>query len=58
MGQRVRQIMTETLEGNALVEVAEDKVCVTKLKGPLVDGWQKKGEHFADRVSGPVAGSG
>lgn len=49
--------MTEILERKDLVEVAEDKVYVTKLKGPLVDGWQKKGEDFADRVSGSVAGS-
>ena len=58
MGQRVRPVMTEILEAKGLVEVAEDKVYVTKLKGPLEDGWQKKVEDFAARLSGSVAGSG
>jgi menaquinone-dependent protoporphyrinogen IX oxidase len=58
MGQRVRPVMTEILEAKGLVEVAEDKVNVTKLKGPLEDGWQKKVEDFAARLSGSVAGSG
>lgn len=58
MGQRVRPVMTEILEAKGLVEVAEDKVYVTKLKGPLEDGWQRKVEEFANRLSGSVAGSG
>jgi hypothetical protein len=53
-GQRVRPIMNEILQGKGLVEVAEDKVFVTGLKGPLEDGWQRKVEAFAARL--PVPG--
>ena len=53
-GQRVRPIMNEILQGKGLVEVAEDKVFVTGLKGPLEDGWQRKVEAFAARI--PVPG--
>jgi menaquinone-dependent protoporphyrinogen IX oxidase len=53
-GQRVRPIMNEILQGKGLVEVAEDKVFVTGLKGPLEDGWQRKVEVFAARI--PVPG--
>jgi hypothetical protein len=49
-GQRVRPVMNEILQGKALVEVAEDKVYVTKMKGPLEDGWQKKVAGFAARL--------
>jgi len=51
MGQRVRPVMNGILEGKGLVEVAEDKVHVTKLKGPLEDGWQQKVEDFADNLA-------
>jgi hypothetical protein len=47
MGQRVRPMMNETLQSKGLVQVAEDKVYVTKLKGPLEDGWQKTVADFA-----------
>lgn len=47
MGQRVRPIMNEILEGKGLVKVGEDKVYVTKLKGPLEEGWQRKVDGFA-----------
>jgi hypothetical protein len=53
-GQRVRPIMNEILRGKGLVEVAEDKVFVTGLKGPLEDGWQRKVEAFAARI--PISG--
>ena len=52
--QRVRPIMNEILQGRGLVEVAEDKVMVTGLKGPLEEGWEQKIEAFAARV--PVRG--
>jgi hypothetical protein len=52
--QRVRPIMNEILQGKGLVEVAEDKVLVTAIKGPLEDGWQLKVAAFADRI--PVQG--
>jgi len=51
--QRVRPIMNEILEAKGLVKVAEGKVLVTGLKGPLEEGWQKKVEEFAARI--PVA---
>ena len=48
--QRVRPVMNEILQGKGLVEVAEDKVLVTGLKGPLEQGWQQKVEAFAARI--------
>jgi hypothetical protein len=48
--QRVRPIMNELLQGAGLVKVAEDKVLVTGLKGPLEEGWQQKVEAFAARI--------
>jgi menaquinone-dependent protoporphyrinogen IX oxidase len=48
--QRVRPIMNELLEGAGLVNVAEDKVLVTELKGPLEEGWQQKVAAFAARI--------
>jgi menaquinone-dependent protoporphyrinogen IX oxidase len=49
--QRVRPIMHELLQGKGLVPVAEDKVYVTALKGPLEVRWQQKVEAFADQLS-------
>jgi menaquinone-dependent protoporphyrinogen IX oxidase len=48
--QRVRPIMNELLQATGLVNVAEDKVYVTRIKGPLEDGWQDKVEAFAARI--------
>ena len=48
--QRVRPIMNEILQGKGLVKVAEDKVLVTGLKGPLEHGWQTKVEAFVTRI--------
>ena len=48
--QRVRPIMNEILQGKGLVKVAEDKVFVTGLRGPLEDGWQRKVEAFVARL--------
>jgi hypothetical protein len=48
--QRVIPIMNEILEDEGLVKVAEDKVLVTGMKGPLEDGWQQKVAAFADRI--------
>ena len=45
--QRVRPLMNEALQGKGLVHVAEDKVHVTGLKGPLEDGWEEKVGAFA-----------
>ncbi len=45
--QRVRPIINEILSDKGLVKVAEEKVFVTGLKGPLEDGWHQKVEGFA-----------
>jgi hypothetical protein len=45
--QHVTPIMNEILQGKGFVKVAEGKVLVTGLKGPLEDGWQKNVEAFA-----------
>jgi hypothetical protein len=42
--------MNEILEGKGLVDVAEDKVYVTDIKGPLEDGWREKVDAFAARI--------
>lgn len=48
--QRVMPIMNEILQGKGLINVAEDKVHVTGLNGPLEEGWQKRVESFATRI--------
>lgn len=48
--QHVIPIMNELLQAKGMVEVAEDKVYVTGMKGPLEEGWEKKVEAFAARI--------
>ncbi len=48
--QRVIPVMNEILLGKGLVKVAEGKVLVTGLKGPLEEGWQDKVEAFVARI--------
>jgi hypothetical protein len=48
--ERVVPVMNEMLQGKGLVEVAEDKVLVTGIKGPLEGGWQVKVSAFAARI--------
>jgi hypothetical protein len=48
--ERVRPIMNEILQGKDLVQVAEDKILVTGIKGPLEEGWQQKVADFAARI--------
>src|SRR5262245_29578908 len=50
--QHVRPIMIEILQHKGLVKVAEEKVYVTDLKGPLEDGWQAKVDAYADAIAG------
>ena len=45
--QRVRPIMKEILASKGLVEVAEEVVHVTAMKGPLEQGWQEKVAAYA-----------
>lgn len=54
--QRVRPIMNEILQSKGLVKVAEDKVYVTRLKGPLEDGWQIKVDAFAAALCAVLGG--
>ncbi len=49
--ERVRPIMNGILEAKGLVKVAEGKVYVTGMRGPLEEGWQKKVEAFAAGIS-------
>jgi len=48
--QRVRPIMNELLQTKGMKKVAEEKVLVTGMKGPLEEGWQKKVEIFAAQI--------
>lgn len=48
--QHVRPIMNQILQRKGLAEVAEDKVQVTDIKGPLEEGWQRKVAAFAARI--------
>ena len=50
--QHVMPIMDKLLKDKGLVNIAEAKVFVTGLKGPLEEGWQKKVETFATHVLG------
>ena len=45
--QRSIPIMDELLRAKGMVKVADVKVFVTDIRGPLEDGWQKKVEDFA-----------
>ena len=42
--------MNEILEAKGLINVAEDKILVTGLKGPLEEGWQAKVAAFVENV--------
>ena len=53
--QRVRPLMNDVLQGKGLVLVAEDKVHVSGLKGPLEDGWEDKVGAFASEIALAVA---
>jgi len=48
--QRVIPVLDEMLQKKGLVKVAEGKIFVTGLKGPLEVNWQKEVEVFASRI--------
>jgi hypothetical protein len=48
--QRVRPIMNGLLQEKGFVKIAEGRVLVTGMKGPLEEGWQKKVEAFAAQL--------
>ena len=50
---RIIPVMNEILQAKGLVKVAEDKVLVTGLKGPLEEGWQKKVHAFVGLIPVP-----
>ena len=52
--QRIIPIMNELLQSKGLQKVAEGKVLVIGIKGPLEEGWQKKIEDFAALI--PISG--
>ena len=57
--QRVRPIMNEILENKGLVRTAEDKIYVTRLKGPLEQGWEGKVTQFSSQILvGALSGVG
>jgi hypothetical protein len=55
--QHVRPIMNELLQRAGLVEVAEERVFVTGLKGPLEEEWPRKVAAFAGLIAQHRAGS-
>jgi len=48
--QRTIPILSEILLGKGLVNVAEAKIIVTGLKGPLEESWQKKVETLVSQI--------
>jgi menaquinone-dependent protoporphyrinogen IX oxidase len=48
--QRVIPVINEMLQKKGLVKVAEGKIFVTGLKGPLEPNWQKEVEAFASGI--------
>jgi hypothetical protein len=55
--QRIRPLMNEVLQAKGLVLVAEGKVHVSGLKGPLEDGWEDKVGALASEIA-PRAAEG
>lgn len=55
--QRVRPIMNELLHEAGLTTVAEDRILVTEIKGPLEDGWEAKVQRFANQALESTTGS-
>jgi len=49
--QRIRPIVNEMLRAKGLVKIAEEKVYVTDLKGPLEEGWREKVAAFAATIA-------
>jgi hypothetical protein len=48
--QRIIPIMDDLLQAKGVVKVADGKILVVKVKGPLEDGWKKKVEAFAAKI--------
>jgi hypothetical protein len=52
--QRVRPMLNELLQSRGMIKVAEEKVYVTGLRGPLEEGWEMKVDAFADALGASV----
>jgi menaquinone-dependent protoporphyrinogen IX oxidase len=48
--QRVIPVINDMLQKKGLVKIAEGKIFVTGIKGPLEANWQKEVETFASRI--------
>lgn len=48
--QRILPIMNQILKEKGLLKIAEDKIFVTGIKGPLEEGWQKEVEAFVSQI--------
>jgi predicted DNA-binding antitoxin AbrB/MazE fold protein len=48
--QQVIPTMNEALQSKGLTRVADGKIYVTGMKGPLEEGWQRKVEEFAAAI--------
>ena len=48
--QRILPIMNQALQSKGLIKVAEGKIFVTGIKGPLEEGWRKEVEVFVSRM--------
>ena len=48
--QRVIPIMDQILQEKGLVKVADGKIQVNGIKGPLEEGWKKKVEAFVSQI--------
>jgi menaquinone-dependent protoporphyrinogen IX oxidase len=55
--RRVIPIMNEILQAKGLIKVAEGKVQVTGLKGPLEEGWREKVGAFISRIEASGIGA-
>ena len=47
---KIIPMMNEILQEKGLVKIAETKILVNGLKGPLEEGWQKKVEAFVSQM--------
>jgi len=47
-------VMSQMLEKKGLIKVAEGRILVTAIKGPLEEGWQNKVGAFVSQI--PIQG--
>jgi hypothetical protein len=49
--------MNELLQGAGLTKIADDKILVSGIKGPLEDGWETKVDDFVHQVLTTTTGA-